>query len=328
MNYLQLKQQLRNLGGIPLGGEYQTLVEVSLNAVYRRLLSLVKAEHEDREFSLTTRADVGTYGMPLYVKQVERIEDGTNDKNIYTITKRKYQDRYPGDTTTGTPDLAQPFGTFGVQRQPAANGVITLVSDNAGDAGSNYIVVLTGFDSSGNLIREEVTMNGTTSVDSTSSFTTLQRPVKVPATGYAFSGAVTLSDASANTLGVIPTWWESPDYFWVEFYPIPSAALTYTITAQMRQPPLVEDEDWPEIDQDFHDLIWRGTLVDLGPKIGMASFADRVAITFENRLDEFLEAHGEQPNTQEYMTFSNVWNVSGPRQRPYPPRVPGVDTPV
>jgi len=67
----------------------------------------------------------------------------------------------------------------------------------------------------------------------------------------------------------------------------------------------------------------------LAPKLGMSTVADRMAsepvVGLRDRIDAFLDSHGEQPLTQ-VLVFANVWNVAGFRQRPLPPRTPGVHT--
>ena len=98
------------------------------------------------------------------------------------------------------------------------------------------------------------------------------------------------------------------DYEWVEFYPIPSQALTYIITAEERLPLLVEPEDWPEIDIDFQDLLWRMTADDLLPKVGLQVISQNMKQKLDDRLDEFLSIHGEQP-VNRVLVFADVWNT-------------------
>ena len=324
MRYGSIKSRIHEFAGLPEGGEFENLVDMSANAVYQRLLLLVATEHEVREFSLTTVASTGTYGLPLNVQRLIAIEDTTARKILFDVTQQEFLHRYPGTITTGIPDNARPFGSFGVQKQPAVAGLITLVSSSTADDGANFIVVLTGFDSSGNRVRQEVTMDGTTNAASTVSFTTLERVVKAPASGNTFTGSITVKDSSSNILTVIPTWWESPEHIWIEFYPIPAAAETYILSAEMRMPPLVEDEDWPEIESGFHDLIWRGVIQDLFPKIGLSIVSDKMRDTLDDRMDEFLEFNGAQP-VNRTLVFANVWSESGNRQRSNRPRISGVD---
>ena len=324
MRWGSIISRVHELAGLPEAGEFEDLAKMSGNAVYMRLLMLTRTKHETREFPLTTVSGTSKYGMPLNVRKIVLIEDTANKRVLFDVTQQQFIKDDPGPTSTGTPDRARPYGTYGVQKQPAAAGVISFASSSTADDGSNFIVVISGFDSDGHMVRQEITMDGTTNVDSTVSFTTIERIVKAPASGNVFSGTITVQDSGNNDLAVIPTWWESPDYEWVEFANIPDAAITYTISAEMRKPPLVEDEDWPELPEEYHDLIWRGIVNDLFPKIGMLQVARDMRKMLETRFDEFLAHHGEQP-TNRVLVFANVWNMSGRRQRQERPRAQGID---
>ena len=308
---------LHQMAGLPRGGELENMLKVAINSNYMRLLNLVKGGHETREFTLTTVASTGTYGMPLVVRKITYIEDTTARKTLFDISEKQFVETYPGTTDSGTPELARPYGTFGVEKQPSAAGTIGIVSDDADDDGANYIVVVVGLDASNVPIREEVEADGLTKASTTKSFTKVERVVKAPASGTTFDGQITVTDGASNTIAVIPTWWDSPDYEWVEFNPVPSAAETYIVGAEMRKPPLVEAEDWPEIDSNFHDLIWRGVVEDIFAKIGFPAIVESLRPKLKDRFDEFLSSHGEPPKNRA-LVMSNVWNTtmsSGARPR-------------
>ena len=202
-----LRTRVCELAGLPEGGEFLSLVNLSMNSVYRRLLGLVPGEQEIREFTLATRVDVSKYGMPLYVDKVVTIEDTANSKNIYTLTNKRFDETYPGTTETGTPDRARMYGVYGVQRQPAATGAIGIRSSAAGDSGSGYVVTVVGLNGSTVLVRDEVTLTGTTEVATTNSYASVERVVKTPASGTSFAGNITVEDSSDNEISVIPIWW-------------------------------------------------------------------------------------------------------------------------
>jgi hypothetical protein len=310
VRFTTIVNRLLELAGQEAGGEFETLVKFHVNLIYSRLLDLGRSPHETREFSLVTVSGTSKYGLPSYVSKVLNIEDATNRRSIWGTTARRFDLAYPGTTASGPPERAYPLGVYGVEKQPAAAGVITVKSDSAADSGANYKVTLTGYDANGVLVNQAVTLTGITGADSTQSFTTLERPVKTPASSsVTFTGNIQILDASANTLCRIPTYWDSTDHQWVEFYPIPSSALTYTVRAEMRRPPLVNDADWPEINADFHDLLIWGVTQDLFPKVGLESVGDRHARTFSQRLDEFLASTGDgNLGMIQQRVFANVLN--------------------
>ena len=308
------------------GGAFEVLVKDQVNFAYRRILDSGKVPHEQREFSLTSVASTSKYGLPLYVRKVLNIEDPTTPRFVFMNTARDFDKRNPGATDSSTPASAYPFGVRGVQKYPASDGTLTLVSDSIADAGNDFKMRITGFNTSGVLVTELRSMNGTTDVTTTTSWDStlgIERITKVPSTGFTFTGNVTVKDDDANTISVIPVWWDSPDYQWIEFDPIPAAAITYNIRCEMRKPPLVNDSDWPEFNQDFHDLLIWGVTADLLPTLGKSGVADRHRATFETRMSEFTGDNNSQPAS--LYVFGNVQNRVQVRNRPLAPYIQGVD---
>ena len=326
MDYRAAKDAVLEYCGQETGGTFETLVERVMNAVYRDVLDAGPVPHEHRLFTFASVVSTYRYGMPLYVRKVLNIEDPDNDKSIWDITARGFDKSYPGTTESGTPNMAFSLGVRGVQKQPASDGVLSIVSSSTADAGSNYKIRVTGFNTSGVLVTELVTMNGTTAVTTTNSYDSelgVERVVKAPASGYTFAGNVTVSDDDANTISIIPVWWESPDYEWIQMHPQPSAVITYNLRAEMRKPPLVNDSDWPEFDQDFHDLLVWGSTKELLPGLGKGSTGAAHRLTYKDRMARFTRE--KEPASSAVFVFSNVQAAVGIQQRPMRPLIGGVD---
>jgi len=308
------------------GGAFEDHVRVLMNGVYRRVLDKGRVPNEEREFTLTTEEDTSQYGMPLYVRRVLNIEDPDTPRFVFVTTPRAFDKNYPGTTESGTPSMAYIMGVRGVQKQPASDGVLSLSSDSTVDAGSNYQVRVTGFNTAGVLVTEMVTLTGTTAVETSNSYDStlgVERVVKAPASGFSFSGNVTVADSEDNTLSVIPVWWESPDYEWVEFHPIPDAEISYVVRAEMRKPPLVNDTDWPEFSEEYHMLLVFGVTMDLLPGLGMVEQADRHRDSFDELLKQMQESNQRRPAN--VLQFRDVQSMGGVRQRPLRPLILGVD---
>ena len=323
MTFKELQTDLLNLFGGDTGGDEQTMVKAAINRVYRKLLDSVDADHERREFSLTTVQGKSKYGMPLYVKTVLNIVDAANQRRIFSISALDYDVTYPGTTEAGPPTRAYRFGVLGVQTQTAATEAITVQSSSTSDSGTNFQCRISGFNAADVLLSEKLQMNGTTPVTSTATFKAdgLERIVKLSAAGSNWTGYVTLKGAtSGTTFAVIPVWWDSPNYQWMEFHPAPSAALTYTIRAIMRKPELVDDEDWPEINEDFHNLIVWGAAAEVLPLVGKTSISDRYRRDFENGISRF--ASGQQVEPNRVRVFADVTTHIQQSSRPL---ISGVD---
>ena len=328
MRFSEIRDAIASYAGQTDSGSFSLILKRSVNDVYKRILDSGQVAHEHREFSFTPAVSKSQHGLPLYVRKVINIEDPTTPSFIWRTTAREYDRKHPGTTETGTPREAYSLGMRGVEKFPNSDGKISFVSSSASDSGTNYKIRITGFNTSGVLTTETVQLSGTSAVETTNDYDSdlgIERVTKVPGTDIVFSGDVTVKDDDANTLAVIPTFWDSPDYEWIEFHPgVGSTAITYTIRADMRKPPLVNDEDWPEFDQEFHDLLIFGVTMDLLPTLGQSSVADRHRSTFERRWREF---EGVTNDTQGgFHVFANVQAASqGWSQRPSRPLIQGVD---
>jgi hypothetical protein len=308
-----------DVAGQDEGSDFEDILSASINRMYRLMLQAANADEQRREFSLTTRADTSKYGMPLYVKRVLNIEDAENDKQIYDFSAREFDVTYPGDSTTGDPYKAYPLGVFGVQRQLASSGRLTLVSSSSSDV-TNFFVRVTGYVSNV-LTTEQVTLTGTTSLQTTNTYDAngIERLVRSSTSGYTITGNITVTDGT-NTLSVIPVWWDSPSYLWYEFYPIPSSALTYTVRALMRRPDLVKDEDWPEIDEDFHPTLLHGALAETLPIVGKTAQSQYYQGLFEKEMKDYRSVNGQQPNR--VRIFGDSSDQTTYRYQRYPTVVP------
>lgn len=318
----ELVTQIRDLCSQPSGSDFDNMIKAQLNRTYRHVLTKAKLDEQRRVFEVTTVADTYRYGMPLYVKEVLSIIDTTNDRMLYDMAQREFDRDYPNSDTSGTPVQAIPFGTFGVQKQPAAAGALTLVSDVSTDGGSTHTVQVVGYVSN-NLVTESVQMSGTTEVTTTNSYDAtdgIEKITKTPTTTNGFTGNITVTDSSDNTLSVIPVWWDSPTYMWWEFHPRPSSAITYNVRAIMRKPDLIQDGDYPDIDNDFHDVLVHGSVAILAPHVGMTDAGSIHASIFRTRMEEFMDA--QSPRSSRVRTFEDVTsraNSSNLPRRPYDP---------
>ena len=322
MFYRDIKEQVLDIAGADTGDDFEDMVNAAINRIYRFVLNQVDADNERREFSLTTTASTSQYGMPLYVKQVLNIDDAANNRRVYDISSTEYDTFHPGTTETGVPKEAYPLGAYGVQAQPTANQTINLVSDSSADSGANLPVRITGFNAAGHWVTESVDMAGTVAVTSANTYSKIERITKAAAVGSSWSGIITVTMTTAGTvLAVIPSHWDAPTFLWYEFRPIPSSALTYTIRAIMRKPDLRKDEDWPEIDEEFHNLIVWGAAAEVLPAQGLFPESQAYSRRFDAGIKTYKDAVGmSQPNR--IRVFADVTTS---RRGFHRPLVPGVD---
>ena len=267
----------------------------------------------------TTRGSGGSkYGLPLYARTDLNIDDPSNDRSIEEITSRTFDKSFPGNTDTGDPFNYYNLGKFGVQVQPTSDSTITIVSSSTSDT-SNFFVTITGFDTSDVFVREKLSVNGTSNVTSTVSFSRIERVVKTTSTGYTFSGNITVKDSNSTTLSVIPIWVDSPEYVWIEFYPTPDTSRRYILRASAWKPDLVKDEDWPDIDDYFHNLILYGAGIEVLPSFGKDDTALLYRQMYNERISEYRSGVKRDPNLTQ--TFADIQMG---RLLPRTPYIPGV----
>lgn len=320
MTFREIISTLLDLAGQDAGGDYETMVKRAVNRTYRRVLSEIDQDTRRREFSLTTAASTSQYGCPLYVHRILNIEDATNQRSIKEISAREFDRLYPGTTNSGDPRFYYVLGTYGVQAQPSTAATVQASSSSTSDV-TNYYLRVQGFNASNVLVTEELTLNGTTAVTSTNTFSKIESLSKRAASGFSWNGNVTVTDGT-DTLAVIPVEVTAPQYLWIEFYPIPDSALTLTVRAQMREPDLVNDSDWPDIDEDFHTLLIDGPGVELLAAVGQDALAAKMQGDYQMGFLKLRGATQRRPNR--YRVFNDI--SSGPYwARDDRPLIKGID---
>lgn len=307
--------ELLNLGSVNSGGEAESMVKAAIQNADRRMLGASRQLQRQREFTLTTVAATSQYGLPYGVKAVVNIDDAANRRRIRAMTAEAYDRSYPGRVESSDPTEYYDLGNYGVQKQPAATVALTVESSVAADS-ANRFVTLNFFDANGVKTREILTLTGTTPVSTTALADPAQggieRVVKSVDDGYSITGNITVKDSSGNVLARIPPMVTSPTYRWIEFNWIPSVARTYTVRALQEVPPLTNDDDWPQFDENYHQLLTYIAGIEVLPAFGKQSLADRFqAVAFgpsgkTGLMAEFLSNGDPEPDL--VFTFSNIQN--------------------
>ena len=308
---------LLNLGGQDATGDALTMTKNAVNRAYRRVLSLSGQVSSQREFSLTSAASTSQYGLGPYIKRILNIDDPNNNRQVDQITKADFDALYPGNTTTGDPREYYILGTYGVNAQPSSASTLSFTSNAATDTG---LIRISGF-VSGVYTSEQITLNGTSAVVTSASFTTVERVVKLQQSTTVHIGTVTAtSNSGAVTVVVIPYHLDSPSHLWLEFYPICDGVITYTIRAEMNKPPLVEADDWPDIDEDFHDAILGLAAGEVLPPFGSEQTGHRMLEQGEDQLKALLGTRVSRNLVRQFVDVTTNSNVY-PRR----PLVKGID---
>jgi len=326
-NFLKLKTDLLNYASQSVDGDAEIMAGSAINRFYMAILRAVKQDLVVREFSFATVDGTSQYGLSPYIQDVLNIEDPTNARQIVNISSGRYDRAFPGTTDEGAPHYYYELKRDGVQKQPASAGVVSVVSSSTADT-TDFFLRVTGFDANGELQSEKVTVLGTTSVPTTQSFAPAQGGIirltkSTTSDSFTWTGTLTLTDDDSNVIARVPPMIDSPSYLWVEFHEEPDAAYTYVIRAKSYRPPLINDDDWPEIDEHFQDLLLYGPGSELLAAFGKSNLAILFGQRYTVRLKEFRNSFAPRPNL--VGVFADVSLVGSMPNRPL---IQGIDVGV
>jgi len=318
-SYGTIRRHLLDIAGQDTGSDFDTMLSRSINNYYRILQAILNQDEAADEVSITTAASTSQYGLPLNVLRVLNIDDGTNNRQLTEISARDYDAWYPGTATSGSARSYYPLWRRGVQVQPSEASTLVIVSSAAADA-SNRFVRIQGMDSNGIWQDEKLTLNGTTNVTSSTTFAEVRTASTSTDTGFSIAGTITITDGS-TTLARIPPSVSFADHLWIEFYPIPDATATYTVRTQEQKPDLINDDDWPQIDERWHQLLIDGPGQENLPSAGKNIQAGRMAQQWDQFIKDAKRYSQHRPNR--VRTFMDV--QSTPRPFLDRPLIPNVD---
>jgi hypothetical protein len=233
-----------------------TLIGVWINNRYRDIVNAYDWEQLYHNQSVTTTANTSAYAFDENTERLIHGVDITNDCPINIVTEQDFLQNY-GDalTDTGTSDTC--FLTSSpVASQPASAQTLIVKSSSASD--TTQTLLLRGLTSTANEIYESLTLNGTTAVTATNSYTHILGISKSAVT----TGKIKIYENDGSTLLAEM----SPEstvsrYKILNLYPIPSGAVTIKLRTKRKTLPLSQDYDYPIIDE-ISDILEIGAQAD------------------------------------------------------------------
>lgn len=210
-----------------------------LNFRYRDILRRYQWKHIFGTTTISTVANQATYPLPWDFGELIYVWDNTNKITLYEAKESGEQN----DTAlVGNPQYFS-IKESTVYNQPTAASIVTLVSSSASD--TTQTVFVKGTNSAGHVITEELTINGTTNVTSSASFTTVLQVSKSATSVGNFtlttnSGAVTIAVIGPNQL--------QARYRVLHLFHIPSAAWSLVVRYKKLILPMVNAYDYPVMD--------------------------------------------------------------------------------
>lgn len=188
------------------------------------------------------------------IGKVKSVVDESSTLKLVQESESYIDNIDPAHDQEGDPYLYCLYGVQTFASQIGTAGVVTAVSSSASD--TTQTVHIKGTNASGYLIKETLTLNGTTAVSTTASFTTVTDITKSDVT----TGYISVTDAGTVTLVVIPGDKLSQQYQPIILFPTPSGTNTIRVRYIRTPRDLVEAEDEPDIPEMWHDAVLLGTI--------------------------------------------------------------------
>ncbi len=228
-----------------------------INEGYRRLLSQPGREKlRDGTITLTTVASQASYAMPMEVSEIYRMIQTTNQQPVVGMTMDEYRMADPGlDQSSSFAYRYVPYGWAPVFRQPGGTG---LWADSTSAADTTQKVNVGGYLSNGDIAQpvQSAVLNGVTRVQiGTATTWNILNRLDLTAVG---AGVISVFDAAVagNELIRLQPGQTSAQYWHVILFPTPAdAGVNYTVDVRLALADMVNDNDIPLLDPDFHDML-------------------------------------------------------------------------
>ncbi len=202
-------------------------------------------------YTLTTAADTQTYALSPLVDTSKIITMYSTDtpRHLDNQTEAEFRRFDPGAESTGDAYLYRLVGYSPVQNQPSAASVLSFVSTS--DSDTAVVVNIQGLNGSGVFVPETVTLNGTTPVSSTHSYTKVMSLSK--SAGSVGTVTVTSNAAAVTNVAIAPKD-RSVSHPMVSLYSVPDSVDTIYYDFTMALQTLSANDDISLIPEKYHDV--------------------------------------------------------------------------
>ena len=239
----------------------QTAIKENLNLFMKQILMDEDLEFALKRYSLVTADGTAEYALPTdYLKPYIKTDNTGSGTALEYIPLKKWRELYPEDSTSeGTPSEYTRKGFSRVYAQPSTASVIACVSSSTADVTTFYLNIV-GTNSSGTIIKERVTLNGTTPVNSANTYTNLISIVK----GVATTGTITCTSNSAavTNISLLPAEL-SKEYWVIRLNPVPGATSAVELWYFTKGWDLANAEDYPIFPDECDNVLIYGTALKM-----------------------------------------------------------------
>lgn len=194
-----------------------------------------------RRFTFPTVASTEDYVLPKLVGETYKIKSSVSPYDITVVSEDLFDKNVPNPTSVGNPTFARLFEMVGVETQPTSAAPLTVVSTSVSD--TTQIVLVKGL-VGGQVDYEEFTLNGTTQVTGSKSFSDIYAVSKSDTT---IGRVSVLSNGATITNATLATEEKVIHMRKIRLYPIPSSIMTITVKCFGLSPDLTNAYEDTEI---------------------------------------------------------------------------------
>jgi len=213
-----------------------------------------------RKTTFATVASQEDYNLDSEVGEIAVLRQITTPQKLLYLPDDVFYRLIPNpeNLATGNPIYYRRWEETGFSTNLAAADTVYVKSSSTSD-GSSFNVRLRGRNSSGEIIEETLTLNGTTAVTSSTTFASsglLQISKSATTTGtvtcYRTTGDTVLSELEPGNL--------APRFLRISLYPIPGSAITMYLEYYERFRYLVHNTDVLQMDHKWNWVVREGVL--------------------------------------------------------------------
>jgi hypothetical protein len=263
MPLVTLKQLRDNIATTVRETQQSDLIDSYLNLVGLEIFNYHSWTWKRRKTTFATVADQEDYNLDSEVGEIAFMRQITSPQKLVYVPDHIFYKIIPNpeSLSTSDPRFYRRWEETGFATNLAAADTVYVNSSSSSD-GSSFNVRIRGRNSSGEIIEETLTLNGTTNVTSSTTWAAsglLQISKSGTTTGtitcYRTTGAILLSEMEPNNL--------APRFLRISFYPVPSSAITIYLEYFERYRYLVHNTDIFQMDNRWNWIAREGTLAKM-----------------------------------------------------------------
>jgi len=244
-----------------------------------------------RKYTLSTVTNQEFYQLPRDVVKIHLVRQTDTPVKLTFVPDELFYKWIPNPTATGNPRYYRLWEEYGVSTQLTANDTIDIVSNSTSD--TTQKVIIRGKDANSLDVTEELTLNGTTAVNGSVTFSEILQISKNGIT----AGTITISDNSATTgtLALLAPEERTARFLRIGFYVIASSAISIYIEYYTRFRNLVNGGDVPDFDERWHWVVREGTLAKI--------------YQYQNKEQSFAVTQNHYAHGVRSMVMADIMNV-------------------